>query len=148
LQSASQEVKVFDDDGQPTGEIKMISTGDGGTQGYLEWLGLNHPRTFSAMLARDADATEHQDRKLTQGHVQDRGRDTSRTEGTRHRAKLRRGDIEAGSTKEDTMSTVGTPGIVERLRTLLPMIGVSRGLMAEAADEIERPIPRRRSTGV
>jgi hypothetical protein len=46
------------------------------------------------------------------------------------------------------MSTVGTPGIVERLRTLLPMIGVSRGLMAEAADEIERPIPRRRSTGV
>ena len=40
-----QEVKVLDEDGQPTGEIKMISTGEGGTQGYLEWLGLNHPRT-------------------------------------------------------------------------------------------------------
>ena len=47
-----QEVKVLDDDGKPTGEIKMISTGEGGTTGYLEWLGLNHPRTFAAMLSR------------------------------------------------------------------------------------------------
>jgi len=47
-----EEITLLDDDGQPTGIIKLKKTGVDGMQGYLEWLGVNHPRTFAAMLAR------------------------------------------------------------------------------------------------
>jgi hypothetical protein len=46
------EVTLLDDDGQPTEVIKMVKTGKDGMQGYLEWVGINHPRTFVALLGR------------------------------------------------------------------------------------------------
>jgi hypothetical protein len=39
-------------DGKPTGAIKMLKTGFDGMQGYFEWLGLNNPRSFAALLGR------------------------------------------------------------------------------------------------
>jgi hypothetical protein len=45
-------VTLLDDDGKPTGVIKVVKTGVDGMQGYLEWLGLNHPRTFAVLLGR------------------------------------------------------------------------------------------------
>jgi hypothetical protein len=47
-----EEVTLLDDDGRPTGVIKMTKTGIDGLQGYLEWLGLNNPRTFAVLLGR------------------------------------------------------------------------------------------------
>lgn len=47
-----EEVTLLDDDGKPTGVIKLRKTGVDGMTGYLEWLGLNQPRTFAALLGR------------------------------------------------------------------------------------------------
>jgi hypothetical protein len=47
-----EEVTLVDDDGQPTGVIKFRKTGIDGMTGYLEWLGLTHPRTFAVLLGR------------------------------------------------------------------------------------------------
>jgi hypothetical protein len=47
-----KELPVRDDAGEPTGAFALQKTGEGGSQGYLEWLGLNHPRTFATMLGR------------------------------------------------------------------------------------------------
>jgi hypothetical protein len=38
--------------GKPTEVIKMVKTGVDGMTGYLEWLGLTHPRTFASLLGR------------------------------------------------------------------------------------------------
>jgi hypothetical protein len=46
------EIPVLDKDGKPTGAIKMLKTGFDGMQGYFEWLGLNNPRSFAALLGR------------------------------------------------------------------------------------------------
>jgi hypothetical protein len=47
-----EEITLVDDDGKPTGVIKLKKTGVDGMTGYLEWLGLNHPHTFAALLGR------------------------------------------------------------------------------------------------
>jgi hypothetical protein len=47
-----KEVAELDDDNNPTGVIKMLKTGVDGMQGYFEWLGLNNPRSFAALLGR------------------------------------------------------------------------------------------------
>ena len=47
-----EEVTLLDDDGRPTGVIRLKKTGLDGMQGYLEWLGLNQPRSFAALLGR------------------------------------------------------------------------------------------------
>jgi len=47
-----KEVVVLDKQGKPTGEIKLKKTGKGGTQGFLEWLGLNRPVAFASLLGR------------------------------------------------------------------------------------------------
>jgi hypothetical protein len=47
-----EEIMLIDDDGKETGIIKLKKTGVDGMQGYLEWVGVNHPRTFVALLGR------------------------------------------------------------------------------------------------
>jgi hypothetical protein len=47
-----EEVTLLDDDGRPTDVIKLVKTGVDGMTGYLEWLGINHPHTFAALLGR------------------------------------------------------------------------------------------------
>jgi hypothetical protein len=46
---------------------KLVPTGEGGTKGYLKWIGLNKPERFVALMARVApkhvfaDVTHHDD---------------------------------------------------------------------------------------
>jgi hypothetical protein len=46
------EVTLLDDDGVPTDIIKLKKTGKDGMQGYLEWLSMNRPASFVALLGR------------------------------------------------------------------------------------------------
>ena len=45
-------VKVLDDDGQPTGEIKYEYSGVDGLIGYLRWAAVHRPASFMMMLGR------------------------------------------------------------------------------------------------
>jgi hypothetical protein len=46
-----KEMPVRNEAGEPTEVLTLQKTGVDGTQGYLEWLGLNYPRTFATMHA-------------------------------------------------------------------------------------------------
>ena len=45
-------IKVLDDDGQPTGEIKYEYRGVDGLVGYLRWAAVHRPSSFMMMLGR------------------------------------------------------------------------------------------------
>jgi hypothetical protein len=45
-------IKVLDDDGQPTGEIKYEYSGIDGLVGYLRWAAVHRPASFMMMLGR------------------------------------------------------------------------------------------------
>jgi hypothetical protein len=63
-------IKVLDDDGKPTGEIKYEYSGVDGLVGYLRWAAVHRPASFMMMLGRiPADAVEHQDGFVAEGDL-------------------------------------------------------------------------------